>query len=52
MPASLLQSQFEILEAPQADERALEFEVEQPPEAIVQAVVAEIARRSAIASAT
>lgn len=52
MPASLLQSQFEILEAPQADERALEFEVEQPPETIVQAVVAEIARRSAIASAT
>ena len=52
LPASLLQSQFEILEAPQADERAMEFEVEQPPEAIVQAVVAEIARRSAIASAT
>lgn len=38
MPASLLASQLETLEPPGADERALTFDVAQPPEAIVEAI--------------
>ena len=45
MPASLLASQLETLEAPDQDEQALTFDVAQAPEAIVRAVVAVLARR-------
>ena len=38
MPVALLDSQFAILEPPGADERALSFEVTQPPDAIVDSV--------------
>ena len=40
MPASLLDSQLAILEAPGADEQALSFDVAQPPESIVAALLA------------
>lgn len=40
MPASLLASQLKILEPPGADEHALTFDVAQPPEVIVDAVLA------------
>lgn len=36
MPASLLQSQLDTLEPPQADERALVFDIVSPPEQIVR----------------
>jgi gluconokinase len=39
MPASLLASQFAVLEAPQADERALVVSVQLTPAEIVEAVV-------------
>jgi gluconokinase len=35
MPASLLQSQLETLEHPQADEHAIVIDIDQPPEALV-----------------
>ena len=38
MPASLLDSQFAILEPPGADEQCLTFDVAQAPQTIVQAV--------------
>lgn len=44
MPASLLASQLATLEAPGQDEQALTFDVAQPPEAIVAAVMAARAR--------
>lgn len=39
MPASLLQSQFEALEAPGPDENAIVASIAQPPEAVVAALV-------------
>jgi gluconokinase len=39
MPATLLQSQLDTLEPPGADEAALAFDVTQPPEAIVAALL-------------
>lgn len=47
MPASLLDSQFAILEPPGADERAIEFDVAMAPGAIVQAALKELRRREA-----
>lgn len=40
MPASLLQSQLEALELPQADERAVTLDVAAPPEALAQQALA------------
>ena len=40
MPASLLASQLETLEPPGADEHVLTFDVAQPPDVIVNAVIA------------
>lgn len=40
MPASLLQSQLDTLEPPQADEQALEFDIAQPVAQIVDALLA------------
>ena len=39
MPASLLTSQFEALEPPGAEERAIVVDVAQPPEAVVAEIV-------------
>ena len=44
MPASLLQSQLDTLEPPQADEAALHFDITQPAEAIVAALLSRLAR--------
>ena len=46
MPASLLDSQFATLEAPDASENALTFNVATPPDAIVAAVVATVSHRT------
>ena len=46
MPASLLASQLDTLEAPGRDEKALTFDVAQAPDVIVHAVVARLARKS------
>ena len=40
MPVSLLQSQFDALEEPGADERALSISIDFPPETIVERVMA------------
>jgi gluconokinase len=44
MPATLLQSQLDTLEPPQADEAALNFDITQPAEAIVAALLSRLAR--------
>jgi gluconokinase len=49
MPASLLDSQLATLEPPQADERAIAVSIEMPVEAIVDAVLAALARSTATA---
>jgi gluconokinase len=46
MPASLLDSQLAALEAPEASENALTFNVTIPPDAIVAAVVATVSHRT------
>jgi len=46
MPSSLLDSQFATLEAPDASENALTFNVTTPPDAIVAAVVATVSHRT------
>ena len=46
MPASLLASQFEALEAPGPDEQALTFDVIYSPDVIVQSLVATMARKA------
>lgn len=43
MPPSLLQSQLDTLEPPAADERALRFDVQAAPDAIVAAACAQLA---------
>ena len=47
MPASLLDSQFAALEPPGADERVMSFDVAQPPQTIVQRVLADWPRMKA-----
>lgn len=47
MPGSLLDSQLAALEAPEASENALTFDVTTPPDAIVAAVVATLSHRTA-----
>ena len=47
MPASLLQSQFEQLEEPRADENAIRVDIAPPPDAIVAAILRELERRHA-----
>jgi gluconate kinase len=42
MPASLLRSQFETLEVPAADERAITVSIDARPQAIVDRVLAEL----------
>ncbi len=44
MPASLIDSQLEALEAPHADEHAVTFDADQPPDAIIGAVIAHLHR--------
>ena len=46
MPPELLQSQFEQLEAPQQDEEPIKVDIASTPEAIVAAILREIALRS------
>lgn len=45
MPASLLDSQFETLEEPGADERAIVISIERRPEEIIAQIAAAIAAR-------
>jgi gluconokinase len=45
MPASLLQSQFDALEPPGDDERAISEDVSQPPEAMVSDFLERVAQR-------
>ena len=52
MPASLLPSQLATLEPPQADERALCFDVQQSAQTIVQAVVQSLAATAAASGTT
>lgn len=47
MPATLVRSQFETLEEPAPDERALTVRVDQPPEAVAAEIAAALAVRSA-----
>jgi gluconokinase len=47
MPPSLLKSQFESLEPPGPDERAITESVSQPPAQIVAGFLAEVSRRTA-----
>ena len=42
MPASLLQSQFDVLEEPLGAERALFADVAQPTNAVVAAIIAQL----------
>jgi gluconokinase len=49
MPPSLLQSQFDQLEEPGKDERPIKVDIAPAPEAIVAAILREIARRSGAA---
>jgi len=46
MPASLLASQLQTLEAPGPDEQALTFDVADPPEVIVLSLVAAISQKA------
>ena len=47
MPPALLASQFAALEAPQADEHPIVVSIEDPPEAIVAALVSALGSRAA-----
>jgi len=42
MPISLLQNQFEVLEAPSAEENALIVDVAPPVERVAQTIIAEL----------
>ena len=44
MPASLVSSQFEALEPPEADEQAITINADQPPDTIVQGFIDEVRR--------
>ncbi|MGC0150972.1 gluconokinase [Chromobacterium vaccinii] len=44
MPESLLDSQFRDLEAPTADERAIQLDIAQPPEAMLAQLLAALGR--------
>ena len=45
MPLSLLGTQFDILEEPAPDEEALVLDIDQPPEVLVDAIIAALAPR-------
>jgi gluconokinase len=45
MPASLLQSQFDQLEEPEADEQPIKVDIAPEPDAIVAAILRELAKR-------
>jgi gluconokinase len=45
MPASLLESQFRILEEPSPDENAMTVDIDQPPDAIVAEIVRRVEER-------
>ena len=47
MPLSLLGTQFETLEEPAEDERALSLDIGEPPEALVEAIVTSLGLRQA-----
>jgi carbohydrate kinase (thermoresistant glucokinase family) len=49
MPASLLDSQFQQLEEPRADEQPIKADVAPAPDAVVAAILREIARRDGAA---
>jgi gluconate kinase len=46
MPPSLLESQFDQLEAPQQDEEPIKIDIAPAPDAIVAAILREIAQRA------
>ena len=51
MPPSLLESQFAQLEEPRADEQAIKVDIAPPPDAIVAAILRELAKRGPAAGA-
>jgi len=46
MPPALLDSQFATLEPPGVDEAAVTVDIDQPPEAVIEAILSGVQQRS------